>query len=48
MPKRKRPPDEPGAQLERFLKAAEEVGADASGRKFDRAFRKLVKPRKKR
>jgi hypothetical protein len=46
MPKRKRAPDEPGAQSQRFLEAAEQVGADKSGRKFDRAFKKLIKPRK--
>jgi hypothetical protein len=48
MPARKRPPDEPVAQSQRFLEAAEKVGADKSGRKFERAFRKIVPKTKKK
>jgi len=44
MPERKRPPDEPGAQSIRFIETAEKLGVN--GRKFDRAFRKVVKPRR--
>jgi hypothetical protein len=46
MPKRKRAPDEPGAQSQRFLEAAEKAGVDQTGKKFERAFRKVVPPRK--
>jgi hypothetical protein len=46
MPKRKRAPDEPGAQSQRFLAAAELLGVDQ--RRFDRAFKKVVKPRTSR
>lgn len=46
MPKRKRPPDKPGAQSQRFVETAEELGA--SDKKFDRAFRRVVKRAKKR
>jgi hypothetical protein len=45
MPKRKRPPDKPGAQSRRFLEAAKAAEADVTGRKFDKVFKKLVRPK---
>ena len=47
MPKRKRTRDKPGVQSRRFLKTAELAGVDESGRKFERAFRRVVKPKRK-
>lgn len=42
MPKRKAPPDDPGAQSQRFLEAAKKAGATKSAAKFERVFRKVV------
>jgi hypothetical protein len=35
-------------QSERFIEAAREFGADKGGKKFERAFKKLVPPKSKR
>ena len=34
------------AQSERFIDTAREYGADVSGEKFERAFKKVVPPKK--
>lgn len=34
-------------QSERFTRAAEQAGADKSGKAFERAFKVVVRPRKK-
>jgi hypothetical protein len=50
-PKTRRAPDKRGAaekqkeQSERFIKAAREAGVDETGRKFERALKKLVLPK---
>jgi hypothetical protein len=44
--KKKSKPKSQAEQSERFLRAAQEVGADKSGKQFERALRKIV-PRKK-
>jgi len=46
MPKRKRVPDEPGAQSQRFLDAAKKAGVTKSTAKFERVFRKVVPAKK--
>jgi hypothetical protein len=46
MPKKKPPPKGEKPQKERFLEAAKEVGADPSGKEFERAVRKIVPPAK--
>lgn len=46
MPKKKLPPEEPKAQHERFKETAREHGADESGKEFERAFGKIVPPKK--
>lgn len=46
MPKKKDPPEDPAKQHERFKELAREVGADESGEKFERAFGKIVPPKK--
>jgi hypothetical protein len=43
----KRSPDD-AAQSKRFEETAREVGADESGKLFQRAFRKVVVPAKKK
>jgi hypothetical protein len=32
-------------QFERFVKTARELGVDESGKAFDRAFKKIVRPK---
>jgi len=46
MPKRKPPDPNEKPQRERFIETAREFGADESGRKFDRAIRKLIPERR--
>jgi hypothetical protein len=36
------------AQSERFIETARELGADDSGEKFERAFKKVVPPKRER
>jgi len=47
---RKQPKPDDEAQKKRFIEKAREIGAHASGKAFDRAFKKLVpeKPRTSR
>jgi hypothetical protein len=47
MPKRKRAPDEPGAQSQRFVEAAKLAGATKSTAKFERVFRKVAPAKRK-
>jgi hypothetical protein len=35
-------------QSERFIKTARELGVDETGEEFERAFRKIVRPRRPR
>jgi hypothetical protein len=42
MPKKKTPEEDPAKQHERFKEAAREIGADESGKAFERAFEKIV------
>ena len=46
MPKRKKPPEKPDDQFKRFVKTANEVGAENSEDAVDKVFRGLasVKP----
>ncbi len=46
MPKKKDPPEDPQAQHERFKEAARKIGADKNAEAFDRAFGKIVPPKK--
>ncbi|GIK50115.1 MAG: hypothetical protein KJZ75_01255 [Hyphomonadaceae bacterium] len=46
MPKKKDPPEDPKQQHERFKEAAREIGADESGKAFERTFGKVVPPAK--
>jgi hypothetical protein len=47
MPKRKDPPLKPKEQFKRFLEAAREHEIDESGKEFERAFKKVVPPKRK-
>lgn len=47
MPKRKRPPDKPGAQSKRFIEAAKAAEVDSSGKGFEKALKRLLKPKRK-
>jgi len=47
MPAKKPPPKNEKPQRERFIDTAREIEADESGKAFDRAFGKVVKPAKK-
>jgi hypothetical protein len=42
MPKKKDPPEDPKAQHERFKEVAREIGADESGKEFERVFGRVV------
>jgi hypothetical protein len=44
MPKKKPPPKGEKPQKERFAEAVKSTGADESGREFERAMKKIVKP----
>jgi hypothetical protein len=46
MPKKKTPNEDPAKQHERFKETAREHGADESGKEFERAFGKIVPPKK--
>lgn len=46
MPKKKTPPEDPKKQHERFKEAAKKIGANESGKAFERAFGKIVPPAK--
>lgn len=46
MPAKKSKPEDPKTQHERFKEAAREHGADESGKEFERAFGKIVPPKK--
>ena len=48
MPAKKPPPKDEKPQKQRFVEAAKEVGADASGREFEGAMKKIVKPAKRK
>jgi hypothetical protein len=48
MPKKSPPKPDEKPQHERFKEAAREHGADESGKKFERAFGKIVPPVKPR
>lgn len=42
MPAKKPPPKDETPQKQRFIDAAREAGADETGVKFDKAFKKIV------
>ncbi len=46
MPKKKPPPPNEKPQRERFIEAAREAGVDETGEEFEKAFRKIVPPRR--
>lgn len=39
-------PDSSSNQSARFIEAAKQAGADESGKTFERAFKRIVKPKK--
>jgi hypothetical protein len=45
MPKKKPPAKGEKSQKERFLEAAKSIGADESGRAFEKAVQKIVPPK---
>ena len=45
MPKRKKPEETPEEQFKRFVKTAKEHQVDESGKEFERAFKKVTRPR---
>lgn len=46
MPRKSPPPKDEKPQHDRFKEAAREAGADESGETFERAFGKIVPPKK--
>ena len=46
MPKRKEPELDPKEQFKRFVETALDHGVDESGKEFERAFKKVVPPKK--
>ena len=46
MPRKPNPPRDDPEQSKRFIKIAREAEADSSKEEFDRAFRKVAKPKK--
>ena len=46
MPRKPNPPRDDPEQSKRFIKIAREAEADSSKEEFDRAFKKVAKPRK--
>ena len=46
MPKRKEPELDPKEQFKRFVETAHDLGVDESGKEFERAFKKIVPPKK--
>jgi hypothetical protein len=48
MPKRKKPELTPEEQFKRFKEAAKEAGVTESEEEFQRAFKKVVRQKKKR
>jgi hypothetical protein len=46
MPKKKTPDPSEKPQRERFIEAAREHGVDETGEEFERAFKKIVPPRR--
>ena len=47
MPKRKEPELDPKEQFKRFVETAHDHGVDESGKAFERAFKKVVPPKKR-
>jgi len=47
MPKKKPPKPDEKPQKERFKEAVESIGADPTGKEFERAVKKIVPPRAK-
>ena len=46
MPRKPNPPRDDPEQSKRFIKIAREAEADGTKEEFDRAFKKVAKPRK--
>lgn len=46
MAKAKKKKESQAEQSERFRRAAEEAGADKSGKLFERAFKKVIRPKR--
>ncbi len=46
MPKKKPPPPDEKPQRERFIEAARQAGVDETGEAFERAFKKIVPPKR--
>jgi hypothetical protein len=46
VPRKKPPPPEEKLQRERFIEAAREAGVDETGEAFERAFAKIVPPKR--
>ena len=47
MPKRKEPELDPKEQFKRFVETAHDHGVDESGKEFERAFKKVVPPKRR-
>jgi predicted RNA-binding Zn-ribbon protein involved in translation (DUF1610 family) len=47
MPRKKPPPPDEKPQRERFIEAAREAGVDETGEAFERAFAKIVPPKRR-
>ena len=48
MPKPKRTPEDNPAQSARFIEAAKRAEVDESGERFDEAFKRIVRPEKRK
>jgi hypothetical protein len=46
MPKKKEPELDPKEQFKRFVETAHEHGVDESGKEFEKAFKKVVPPKR--
>lgn len=46
MPRKKPPDPNEKPQKERFIEAAKKLGVDESGEEFEKAFKKIVPPKK--
>lgn len=47
MPKRKKPELKPEEQFERFVETARKLGADETGKEFEKAFKAFSRPTEK-
>ncbi len=45
-PKATKPKDDDKTQRERFIEAARAIGVDETGKEFDEAFSKIIRPKR--